>query len=112
MDLRIPRDRFGRLQHFHCIHNEAPRATPTSNFTLRGLYGVILWIGLWGAVIMGFAAHQVRSHHESAEAWRGKHLWVSGYVGQSSVMSLTECGKCGHRITQEAMTTTCSETRQ
>lgn len=55
----------------HCIHNDQP--APTRNFSLRGLFGAILWIALWSIAIMAVVSDDLRSRHRAAEIWNARN---------------------------------------
>ena len=76
--------------HGHCIHNDRP--PKTRNYTMKGMYGAVIWIALWAVIITGFVGNSVRSSRSAAAYWEGRHLW-STEARQGQIYSY--CYKCG-----------------
>jgi hypothetical protein len=75
--------------HFRCIHNDMP--PQTHSYTLRGLFGAVIWIALWAVIITGFVGPDIRRSRATAEYWKGRHSWTTSASG-GTLISL--CAKC------------------
>ena len=81
-----------RPYHGRCIHNDHP--PKTHNFTMRGMFGAVVWVALWSLIIVGFISADVRQSQRHADAFRGRHIWMGVRRGVETV-GFAECSKCG-----------------
>jgi hypothetical protein len=80
--------------HLKCIHNDRPHDGPTRNITLRGLFGVVIWIALWSLIITAAVSPDVQRRQIRTAALQRQHQWLEGYVGDRHSPRVI-CNKCG-----------------